>query len=105
MKRQTLTPDELSAALKILDGWAAEAVSTASDSDRGPSVLKKRFTFPNFAAALAFVNQVGALAESADHHPDITLGWGYAELTLTTHDRGGITDVDIALATNIDALA
>ena len=103
MNRQILTPDELSAAIKTLDGWTA--VSTGSDSDRGLTVLKKRFTFENFAAALSFVNQVGALAEASDHHPDIKFGWGYVELELTTHDRGGVTDVDIALAKQIDALS
>ena len=56
------------------------------------------------ADALDFVNRVGVLAEAADHHPDITFGWGYAELELTTHDRGGITDVDVELAKRIDTL-
>lgn len=91
MERKILDPQQLSAALQSLNGW------TASDT-----VLSKRFTFENFAESLALVNQVGALAEAADHHPDITFGWGYAEIALTTHDRGGITDVDIALAAQID---
>ena len=93
MKRKILTPGELSTALKSLDGW----ISTGK-------VVKKRLTFPNFAEALDFVNRVGTLAEAADHHPDITLGWGYAEIALTTHDRGGITDVDMALAATIDLI-
>ena len=94
MNRQILTPDELSAALKTLNGWTAEGTA-----------LKKAVKFENFAEALAFVNRVGELAESADHHPDITFGWGYADVTLTTHDRGGVTDVDVALARQIDLLA
>ena len=93
MKREILNSDELNAALKNLNGWTVE-----------DKLLKKLFKFENFAAALTFVNQVGALAEAADHHPDITLGWGYAETALTTHDRGGITDVDVALAGKIDLL-
>lgn len=93
MKRKILDTDELSAALKTLDGWTVNE-----------KVLKKRWKFENFASALRFVNKVGALAEAADHHPDITFGWGYAELALMTHDRGGITDVDIALAKHIDAI-
>ena len=93
MKREILDPDELSAALKTLDGWIADG-----------KILKKRLSFPNFAEALDLVNRVGALAEEADHHPDITFGWGYAEIALTTHDRGGITDVDIALAARIDQI-
>ncbi len=94
MKREILNAEELSETLTTLDGWTAEG-----------TMLKKHYKFENFASALAFVNQVGALAETADHHPDITFGWGYAELTLTTHDRGGITDVDLAIATKIDAIA
>ncbi len=91
MERKILAVDELSAAVAGLDGWTAEN-----------SELKKRWKFENFAEALAFVNNVGDLAEAADHHPDITFGWGYAELVLTTHDRGGVTDVDINLASKID---
>ena len=77
--------------LKDLTGWAAEG-----------DAIKRRFEFENFAESLEFVNKVGAIAEEADHHPDITFGWGYAEIVSTTHDRGGVTDVDFALAQKID---
>ncbi len=93
MKRNKLTADEIAAALANVDGWNA-------DNDR----LKRRFAFSNFAESLAFVNKVGAVAESMDHHPDIKMGWGYAEIEITTHDRGGITDVDFELARKIDGL-
>ena len=93
MERRALTGDELAQAMQELNGWSA-------DQDR----LRKRLKFDNFAGALAFVNQVGELAEAADHHPDITFGWGYADIELMTHDRGGVTDVDIALAAKIDRL-
>ena len=93
MERRILTDDEIRQALEPLDGWAADN-----------KLLTKRFSFENFAGALEFVNRVGALAEAADHHPDITFGWGYAEIALTTHDRGGVTDVDVALAGQIDAI-
>lgn len=92
MERRILNEGELAAALETLDGWAA----------RG-DMLTRRYEFHNFAESLAFVNRVGALAEAADHHPDIAFGWGYCELSLTTHDRGGVTDVDIALARQISA--
>lgn len=93
MKREILEPDELSAQLQMLSDWKAEG-----------KILKKQLKFENFAAALDFVNRVGRLAESADHHPDITFGWGYADIALTTHDRGGITAVDVALAKRIDEI-
>ena len=93
MQRQILEENELVEVVSTLDGWTAEG-----------KILKKRFTFANFAESLKFVNNVGALAEAADHHPDITFGWGYAEIALTTHDRGGVTAVDIALARQIDAI-
>lgn len=87
MQRRILRADELHAAIKALEGWVVEG-----------KFLKRRYSFENFAESLAFVNRVGALAEAADHHPDIVFGWGYAEIALTTHDRGGITDVDVMLA-------
>jgi 4a-hydroxytetrahydrobiopterin dehydratase len=93
MKREILDQTELNDALGRLGGWTVE--------DRS---IKKRFSFDNFAGALSFVNRVAELAEAADHHPDITFGWGYAEIALTTHDRGGITDVDVHLAKQIDEL-
>jgi 4a-hydroxytetrahydrobiopterin dehydratase len=64
--------------------------------------LLKRFQFANFAESLAFVNKVGEIAEAHDHHPDINFGWGYAEIFITTHDAGGITVKDFALAKEID---
>jgi 4a-hydroxytetrahydrobiopterin dehydratase len=66
--------------------------------------LYRKFEFADFAESLAFVNKIGAVAEAADHHPDITFGWGYAEVRTTTHDRGGVTDVDLALVREIDEL-
>jgi len=91
VERRILKEDELAAAAAAIDGWEADG-----------KLLKRRWEFSNFAEALAFVNRVGELAEAADHHPDITFGWGYCEIALTTHDRGGVTDVDVALAKQID---
>jgi 4a-hydroxytetrahydrobiopterin dehydratase len=84
---------------------ASDLVSKTAGWKVENDALAKRFEFKNFAESLAFVNRVGEIAEVADHHPDITFGWGYAELRTTTHDRGGITDVDFALVEKIDRLA
>jgi len=66
--------------------------------------LEKEFRFPDFAQALAFTNEIGALAEEAGHHPDIALGWGRVRVTLSTHDAGGVTAKDYALAAKIERL-
>lgn len=66
--------------------------------------LEKEWKFPDFASALAFVNQVGALAEAANHHPDVYLAWGSVRLKLWTHTANGLTDKDFALAAEIDRL-
>jgi 4a-hydroxytetrahydrobiopterin dehydratase len=58
----------------------------------------------DFAAALAFVNSVGAAAEVANHHPDIDIRWNTVTLVLTTHSAGGLTVLDLALAGAIDKL-
>lgn len=93
MERKKLLPEEIQQNLNDLDGWKAEN-----------DVLSKKFKFENFAEALEFVNRVGEIAERHDHHPDIYFGWGYAEINLTTHDRGGITDFDFAVAKEIEAI-
>lgn len=93
MERKILSDSDIASRLRELDGWHA-----------AEGKLTRRYKFANFAESLAFVNRVGEIAETADHHPDITFGWGYAEIATTTHDRGGITDVDIALAEKIGAI-
>jgi len=91
MERKKLTPEVIERKLSELKDWQTEN-----------DILKKRFEFENFAEALEFVNRVGEIAERLDHHPDIYFGWGYAEINLTTHDRGGITDFDFAVAKEIE---
>lgn len=66
--------------------------------------LVRAFTFPDFAQALAFVNQVGGVAEAQGHHPDIVLSWGKAVVTTWTHKINGLTESDFILAAKIDRL-
>jgi 4a-hydroxytetrahydrobiopterin dehydratase len=63
--------------------------------ERAGEALVRTFTFPDFATALAFVVRMGCWAEKHDHHPDVELGWGRARLLWTTHDAGGITQLDL----------
>ncbi|HUC05127.1 MAG TPA: 4a-hydroxytetrahydrobiopterin dehydratase [Acidimicrobiales bacterium] len=66
--------------------------------------LVSTVTLIDFAAALVFVNAVGAAAEAANHHPDIDIRWNKVTLRLSTHSAGGLTVLDLALASAIDAL-
>jgi 4a-hydroxytetrahydrobiopterin dehydratase len=67
--------------------------------------LEKRFEFDDFAGALAFTNQVGEMADRVNHHPEICLSWGYAEITIWTHSIGGLHEADFVFAAKADALA
>ncbi len=82
--------------LKEVHGWTL---------DEGEKKIKKEFTFPDFKSALAFVDMVGAIAESEGHHPDIQLGWGKVVVELTTHALGGLSENDFIVAAKIDAIA
>ncbi len=66
--------------------------------------IAKTFTFPDFAAGLAFVNQVGELAEAEGHHPDLCLAWGRVDITIYTHTIGGLTESDFILGAKIDEI-
>lgn len=70
---------------------------------QGPELVK-RVRRDGFAGALAYVNHVGALAEVADHHPDIDIRWDTVTLRLSTHSAGGLTVKDLDLAETIDRL-
>jgi len=85
MARPTkLEPAVVSAWLGAHPGW-----------ERAGEALVRKFTFPDFATALAFVVRMGCWAERHDHHPDVELGWGRARLLWSTHDAGGITQLDL----------
>ena len=67
--------------------------------------LMKTLDCGDFVHALEFVNDVGRLAEAANHHPDIDIRYSRVTLALITHDSGGITDLDLDLARAIDRVA
>lgn len=66
--------------------------------------LTRTFRFPDFKSALEFTNQVGALAESERHHPDLHLAWGKVGVTIWTHKIDGLTESDFILGAKIDRL-
>jgi 4a-hydroxytetrahydrobiopterin dehydratase len=67
--------------------------------------LVRTFTFKDFVTALGFVNRVGDAAEKAGHHPDIDIRYNRVKLALVTHDAGGLTAKDFALAAQANSLA
>jgi 4a-hydroxytetrahydrobiopterin dehydratase len=73
--------------------------------DESATRIERAFVFPDFAAALAFVDRVGALAEAEGHHPDITFGWGYCRLVFYTHKIKGLHENDFVMAAKVNALA
>jgi 4a-hydroxytetrahydrobiopterin dehydratase len=88
--------------LAAVDAWIAQHPGwerTTSES------LAKQYKFPDFASALAFVVRIGLIAEKRDHHPDIELKWGSVRTTWSTHDAGGVTQLDLNAAEAVDALA
>lgn len=89
-----LTASQIKAALKTVPDWRKRAATIA-----------RTFEFKDFPAAIKFVNRVAVLAEKAWHHPDIDVRWNKVTLTLTTHDQGGLTEKDFALASKFDRLA
>lgn len=67
--------------------------------------ISKKFKFKDFKDALEFVNKVGAIAESEGHHPDIELGWGKVNITLSTHAIGGLSQNDFIVAAKVNNIA
>lgn len=66
--------------------------------------IERRYEFPDFAQALAFVNRIGEVAEQQGHHPDIFLTWGEVKVKLFTHKINGLSESDFILAAKIDRL-
>lgn len=82
-----------------------EAVTALKGWRREEGGLRKRFRRASFPEAIAFVNRVAQLAEAAQHHPDIDIRWRNVIIFLTTHEAGGVTELDLALAREIEAAA
>jgi len=88
-----LTDAEIEAGLEELDGW-----------ERNGNEIVKVHKNRSFVDSVGFVAKVAILAEKADHHPDILIQYRNVTLTLSTHSKGGLTEKDLNLAREIDAL-
>ena len=91
-----LSLEERQVALADLPGWSW---------DEARDAIARSFSFKDFSEAFAFMTRVALAAEKADHHPEWSNVWNRVDIRLTTHDDGGLTGRDVALAKRIDALA
>lgn len=91
--------------MSLLSDEAIDRALEQLDWTRSGDELVKTVKRGTFAKAMAYVNEVANLAEARDHHPDIDIRWDTVTLRLTTHSEGGLTGLDIELASAIDALA
>ena len=82
---------------KKVDGWQIL-------EEKKIFYLHKKFNFKNFKESQKFTNKVGVISESEGHHPDISFGWGYADIKITTHAIEGLSENDFILAAKIDQL-
>lgn len=90
---QLLTDAEIQEQAKLLAGWTVEGKE-----------LQRTFKFKDFVEAIAFINKIVEPAETAGHHPDLAISYNKVKVTLTTHDAGGLTSNDFALAQVVSKL-
>ena len=81
---------------KKIDGWDVK-----KNEDK-IYCLEKKYNFKNFIKSQNFINKVGVISEEEGHHPDISFGWGYAKIKITTHAIEGLSENDFILAAKID---
>jgi 4a-hydroxytetrahydrobiopterin dehydratase len=82
-----------------------QKIKTVPEWRQFKQTITRTFEFKNFVEAIAFVNQLVEPAEAAGHHPDLTISYNKVTVSLTSHDAGGLTDKDFALAQTISNLA
>jgi 4a-hydroxytetrahydrobiopterin dehydratase len=93
---QKLTGDARKSALARLNGWSETA---------GRDAITKKFVFKDFNHAFGFMTRAALIAEKMDHHPEWFNVYKMVEVTLSTHDAGGLTDLDVKLAEAMDKIA
>jgi 4a-hydroxytetrahydrobiopterin dehydratase len=88
-----LSDEGIRAGLAKMQGWSYQGKE-----------LQKKFTFKSFLPGIEFVNRIAQAAESAGHHPDITINYNVVGISLSTHSEGGVTPKDFDLAGKIDQI-
>jgi 4a-hydroxytetrahydrobiopterin dehydratase len=90
---ELMTDDQVTEALRSLPSWSAQEDS-----------LMRIVEMQSFAQAIQVVNRVAEIAENDDHHPDIDIRWRTLTFRVSTHSKGGVTELDISLANEIDGV-
>jgi 4a-hydroxytetrahydrobiopterin dehydratase len=90
---------------KLSDEAVQGKLADLSDWSVANDALVKTFSFDDFVQSMQFVNRLGIAAEAAQHHPDIDIRYSKVTVMLSTHDSGGITEKDFAIAQEADAVA
>ena len=85
---------------KKIDGWDVKN----KNKNKNIYFLEKDFIFKDFINSQNFINKVGEISENENHHPDISFGWGYAKIIITTHAIEGLSENDFILAAKIDQI-
>jgi 4a-hydroxytetrahydrobiopterin dehydratase len=91
---KTLAEDEIESRVASLDGWVFE-----------DGKLRRQFQFPSFVEAFGFMTRAALVAEKLDHHPEWSNVYNRVQVALTTHDAGGVTELDFSLALAMNSLA
>jgi 4a-hydroxytetrahydrobiopterin dehydratase len=95
----------------MVERLGAEALKTALSGvpawqyDAAAGTISRRFSFRDFSEAFGFMTRVALAAQAANHHPDWSNSYGKVSITLSTHEVGGLSERDVALARTIDAMA
>jgi 4a-hydroxytetrahydrobiopterin dehydratase len=96
--------EELRVTDKLSEDMIQTRLAKLSSWSRDGDEVRRTVKCASFPAAIAFVTQVGFLAEAAGHHPDMDIRWRHVTLALTTHDADGLTEKDFDLAAQIDSI-
>ena len=83
---------------KKVEGWDVKK------NEKKIYFIEKNFQFSNYIKTQSFINKVGEISENENHHPDISFGWGYAKILITTHAIEGLSENDFILAAKIDQI-
>ena len=101
-----ITPGVAASDMPVLvsEADAARELASVPGWRREGGEIVRIFSFPSYMAGINFVSEAAHIAEEANHHPDIHIGWRKVTLRLSTHSKGGLTELDFALARRIDGI-